>query len=72
MSDAPQQQSNVSAFFATVWGKVISALAVVAMVLGIYMEFVGAYRATYDAIRAKADSEAAVATARAKTSRPAF
>ena len=71
----PPPKSNVAAFFATAWGKVIGALAVISMLLGIYIEFTQAVRGTYDAAAAKSDaqikaSQAAGATQPMPKSRP--
>ena len=58
MGEQPLPQSNVAAFFATVWGKIIGALAIVSMLLGIYVEIVMAYKVTQEAQSAAAEAKA--------------
>ena len=48
--------SVVAEFGRSLWGKVIGALTIIMMLIGIYVELVGAWRATYDAKKAAADS----------------
>ncbi len=73
----PDQQplSVPAAFFATLWGKILSVLAAITMVIGIYLEVVAAWRGTNEAVTSsinvdiaraqalKAKAEAAVAEA---------
>jgi hypothetical protein len=58
MSD-DTMQSNIAAFFATLWGKVIGALAVLSMFIGIYIEIVSAINATNQLTITKSEAIAA-------------
>ncbi len=41
-------RSNIAAFLATFWGRVLAILAAVSLIVGIYIEIVQAVRATVD------------------------
>ena len=44
-------------FGRSLWGKIIGVLTIAMMLIGIYVEIVGAWRSTYDARKSKADTE---------------
>jgi hypothetical protein len=68
MTDPSSKQSLVATFLATARGRLITALAVVVLVLGIAAEVISIMTGYYTMTKVRADAETAGAQARAATS----
>ena len=57
MSQPSPPRSNIASFFATAWGKLIGALAVVSLIIGILLEIIQLSTAYYTNISARSDAQ---------------